>query len=75
VRFLHAHHQIRIPRSKTPTPVLEDIKMTVILSNFGGSVGSVGIIGAGRGVGAGSGSGVGVGIGSTVEFMIAASPR
>lgn len=63
------HHQIRMPRSNVPTPALDEIKMTVILSNLGGVTGSTtGTIGSGKGVGAGSGSGSGMGIGSTVEF-------
>lgn len=66
---MQVHHQTKIPKSTVPTPALDDIKMTVILSNFGGVTGStVGTTGSGRGAGAGSGSGLGVGIGSTVEF-------
>ena len=70
------HHQTRIPSSNVPTPVLDEIRMTVILSNLGGVTGSsTGMMGSGRGAGAGSGSGSGVGIGSTVEFCTTASPR
>jgi hypothetical protein len=70
------HHQTRIPNNNVPTPVLDEIRMTVILSNLGGVTGSsTGMMGSGRGAGAGSGSGSGVGIGSTVEFYTTASPR
>jgi len=70
------HHQTRIPSSNVPTPALDEIRMTVILSNLGSVTGSTtGMTGSGRGAGAGSGSGSGVGIGSTVEFCTTASPR
>ena len=61
---------MRTASNSVPTPVLAEIRMTVILSNLGYVVGSTtgGMIGSGKGVGAGSGSGSGTGIGSTVEF-------